>query len=187
MATLICFRHPQLIQENGNPFCGDPDCGRPLTPAPPPTTTVNPAICPAPSCGVPLVNGHCPLHPGTSEPLTPGQADAAAFSVGNDPETVIELEFPWGRVPITGKGTAVFGRSFDNPWGPELARYDNVSRHHAEFTYADGALHVRDTGSLNGVTVNGRQIIPGQDITLTVGDELGFGADLRANVRACRS
>jgi pSer/pThr/pTyr-binding forkhead associated (FHA) protein len=48
-----------------------------------------------------------------------------------------------------------------------------VSRHHAELSRRAGRLRVRDLGSLNGTTVNGR---PVEVASLRRGDVLTLGA-----------
>ncbi|MCF3963479.1 DUF1707 and FHA domain-containing protein [Streptomyces fuscigenes] len=51
--------------------------------------------------------------------------------------------------------------------------HDTVSRHHAELSMRDGLWVLRDLGSTNGTTVNGRRVI-----TTTVvadGDQVSFG------------
>jgi hypothetical protein len=52
----------------------------------------------------------------------------------------------------------------------------NVSALHAEVTWNGRAWQLRDRGSKNGTFVEGRKIPPGQQVTLEVGAELGFGA-----------
>ena len=45
-----------------------------------------------------------------------------------------------------------------------------VSRTHAVVSYRDGAFHIRDSGSQNGITLNGR---PVQEAELSYGDVVG--------------
>jgi hypothetical protein len=52
----------------------------------------------------------------------------------------------------------------------------NVSALHAEVTWNGRVWHLRDRGSRNGTFVAGRKIPAGQQVTLEVGAELGFGA-----------
>jgi hypothetical protein len=60
----------------------------------------------------------------------------------------------------------------------DLADLDNergVSRKHAELTYANGAIVLRDTGSINGTRVNGGTLAVKVDCYLRDGDEVTFG------------
>ena len=57
--------------------------------------------------------------------------------------------------------------------GVDIAFSDKaMSRQHAIIEYADGALHVRDLGSTNGITCNGAAI---QATQLEHGDQLMIG------------
>lgn len=49
---------------------------------------------------------------------------------------------------------------------------DAMSRQHAALEYSNGALHIRDLGSTNGMTCNGAGITAAQ---LEHGDRLGIG------------
>jgi predicted component of type VI protein secretion system len=50
-----------------------------------------------------------------------------------------------------------------------------VSRKHAELTYTNGAIVLRDTGSINGTRVNGGALAVKVDCYLRDGDEVTFG------------
>ena len=60
----------------------------------------------------------------------------------------------------------------------DLADVDNergVSRKHAELTYTNGAIVLRDIGSINGTRVNGGTLAVKVDCYLRDGDEVTFG------------
>ncbi|HEV3231915.1 MAG TPA: FHA domain-containing protein [Candidatus Dormibacteraeota bacterium] len=60
----------------------------------------------------------------------------------------------------------------------DLATLDQergVSRKHAELTYADGRIRVRDVGSTNGTTVNDEPLALQVDRVLSDGDRVSFG------------
>lgn len=57
--------------------------------------------------------------------------------------------------------------------GVDLAFDDNtMSREHASFEVRDGAMHLRDLGSTNGVVVNGGRVL---DSELKHGDRIELG------------
>ena len=91
------------------------------------------------------------------------------------------LLLPWGEALLVAGWCLIIGRG-EPPLADRLIGYPNVSRRHAVLTCDDGVTVV-DEHSTNGTTVNGRRIEPGRTIRLRDGDELGFGADLRAQVR----
>ncbi len=60
-----------------------------------------------------------------------------------------------------------------------------VSRRHALLVrLPDGGLIVRDLNSANGTQVNGKDVLPGADVPLQDGDNVGVGAWTRLSVRA---
>lgn len=129
------------------------------------------AVCPAEGCGHVNVPGdarcfYC------STPLATTSASPAG----------VRLVLPWGEEAALPAGTRlVIGRDAP-PLAGRLARYENVSRRHAEIAH-DGTVTVEDLASTNGTTVNGRPVSVGQPVRLADGDVLGFGADLRVRVR----
>ena len=52
---------------------------------------------------------------------------------------------------------------------------DEVSRSHASLYAKDGLLYVRDEGSTNGTSLNGRTVRPNYSEIAGNGDELKFG------------
>lgn len=93
------------------------------------------------------------------------------------------LEFPWGKVPVTGR--LPIGRD------PEFSPIANcieenlyVSGRHAEvYLDEDGFLYVRHIGTSNLTYVNGKPIQPGVPMHLADADEVGFSQHLTANVQ----
>ena len=59
--------------------------------------------------------------------------------------------------------------------GPYDGLRNGVSRQHAEITYEDGALYLRDLNSTNGTRINGFELAPERAYRLRDGDELEFG------------
>jgi pSer/pThr/pTyr-binding forkhead associated (FHA) protein len=82
-----------------------------------------------------------------------------------------------GRFKVPETGTLRMGRSDEND---VVIVDDGVSRFHAELMYQNGALWLSDSGSRNGVFVNGVRVTAHQQ--LKVGDEIAV-ADHRFSVR----
>ncbi len=91
----------------------------------------------------------------------------------------ITLEFPVENGPSVvytlNKPLLTLGRSQDNDIVvPEsVPNFDTVSLHHAQLRRDKDDYLIRDTGSRNGLLVNGRHT---QHNLLADGDRLGFGA-----------
>ena len=84
-------------------------------------------------------------------------------------------------VHLTGKSEYTIGRATDDqPVVPDVdltpyGAYDfGISRLHATITVGD-LITIRDMGSINGTSVNGRQIQPHSSHTLFHGDMLTLG------------
>ena len=75
-----------------------------------------------------------------------------------------------GRTYAANAPRTIVGR--DRSSGGIVLRDPNVSRHHAELTYADGQWTVRDLNSTNGTLVNGVDV---DTALLTDGDLITFG------------
>ena len=87
---------------------------------------------------------------------------ALRLVIGTDPpETIL-----W---PAAARSVIIGRSSMDEI----VVRDPTVSRHHAELSRRAGRLRVRDLGSLNGTTVNGR---PVEVAALRHGDVLTLGA-----------
>ena len=76
------------------------------------------------------------------------------------------------RVFRLGEPTLWLGRALNNDLILEDAR---VSRRHARLRWQDGLYHVSDVGSRLGVAVNGRTLVPGEEVPLADGDQLSLG------------
>ena len=128
------------------------------------------AVCPAEGCGHVNALGEARCFY-CSTPL----ATTAA------PPVPVRLVLPWGEEAALPAGSRlVIGRDAP-PLAGRLARYDNVSRRHAEIVH-DVTVTVEDLASTNGTTVNGRSLSVGRPARLADGDELGFGAHLRVRL-----
>jgi pSer/pThr/pTyr-binding forkhead associated (FHA) protein len=83
---------------------------------------------------------------------------------------LIALSGPYAGRAVQVTGTLTIGRSLDRA----LCLSDpKVSRHHATVWDADGALHVRDDGSLNGTWLNDERIA--SERGLRAGDRVRIG------------
>lgn len=83
---------------------------------------------------------------------------------------LIALSGPYAGRAVPVPGTLTIGRSLDRT----LCLSDRkVSRRHATVWEADGALHLRDDGSLNGTWLNDERIAV--ERSLRTGDRLRIG------------
>lgn len=106
--------------------------------------------------GVPVVNSRLVSAPAGPEPDSPQLVGTQGLAAGS-------------TFGLTDDDVSV-GRDGGN--GIVLAE-DSVSRRHARLTRdAQGAVHLADTGSANGVFVNGQRV---QDVVLAHGDEIQIG------------
>jgi FHA domain len=71
-----------------------------------------------------------------------------------------------------GDGTLFVGRTAK---AAVLVEQPTVSRHHADFTFDRGALHLIDRGSYNGTMINDRVLDQGEAVALKAGDLVVFG------------
>lgn len=168
-------------------------------PAPPPEPRTEPVgqgghsgNCAKPGCDTPLLDdGRCPVHmidtlatEVGAQLVAGGLAGAGTRHDRTDTAGPVELQFPFGPATV-GDEPLPIGRSADfSPLGAQLGRYDNVSRTHAVVWRDGDHVYIRDVESTNGTFVNERKLPPRADHPLRVGDVVGFGADLRAVVRA---
>lgn len=111
--------------------------------------------CPSAICAgravVPLEDGTCPF---CAEPIQPCRSSGAPAGPRHP-----ELLLPGGvRLPITGPIT--LGRlSNDLQVRAALGPWDNVSRWHAEISWADGRLTVRRLSDRNPTFVDGVEVL----------------------------
>ena len=106
---------------------------------------------------------------GTVNPDAPAAAPPRTFTLF-DEQTLVGRPAAGVRTPVPVAGDA------------------GVSRRHAVLVrHGDGSLSVRDLGSANGTAVNGQDITPGVDVTLTDGDRVAIGAWTVLTVKAVRS
>ncbi len=118
----------------------------------------------------------------SAQPTAPVESPEAVKSIpitAPAVPAVITLEFPTQTGPSVvytlNKSMLTLGRALDNDVVvPEsVANYDTVSLHHAQLRRDKDDYVLRDLGSRNGVTVNGRHTL--QNL-LQDGDRIGFGA-----------
>ncbi len=117
-----------------------------------------------------------------AQPAAPVESPEAVKSIPSTAPAVpavVTLEFPTQTGPSVvytlNKSMLTLGRAPDNDVVvPEsVANYDTVSLHHAQLRRDKDDYMLRDLGSRNGVTVNGRHTL--QNL-LQDGDRIGFGA-----------
>lgn len=126
--------------------------------------------CPHPDCGA----------------ISPADAERCVYCDRPfEQELVAFLDWPWGE-HLEVRDRLVFGREGDipEPLRRRLGReFDNISRRHAELTFADGQFWITDLGSANGTYVNGDRISPRVRHALKSGNVVRFAANLAATVR----
>ncbi len=117
-------------------------------------------------------------------PQPPSTSPSGALEMGVTVLEVVEGRTPGTRFSLDGVCMLV-GRN-DPPnvevdidlTEQELADVPVVSRRHAEFTWVDGRLLLRDLGSNNGTSVNGTELPspgrgqPGEPHELSAGDQV---------------
>ncbi|MFQ5718918.1 MAG: cyclic nucleotide-binding domain-containing protein [Acidobacteriota bacterium] len=144
-----------------------------------------PRSSPAPPAPIPAGGAQRSARPAATPPPRPAPAIAKEPGQGNG--TVVEphylVETSRHEVFTLPPGTACVGR-FDPVTGtrPEvdLTLLDlkrSVSRRHAVITIDDGGcLVTEEVGALNGTTVNGTKLTPGEPVPVQDGDEVAFGS-----------
>jgi pSer/pThr/pTyr-binding forkhead associated (FHA) protein len=108
-----------------------------------------------------------------------------SVSAVNDSDTA-SISFPGEvaerRIPLSGDEIRIGRRSVSRGIEPEIdlsipERDPGVSRLHAKLVPAsDGSWTVVDLGTENGITVNGRDVPPGDSVHLRPGDRIHLGA-----------
>lgn len=85
-------------------------------------------------------------------------------------------------LPLSGKEEFIIGRSAEGQ-APlpdiDLANYrayeKGVSRLHASIKASGSSISITDLGSVNGTRLNGRKIVPNEEVALNHGDILSLG------------
>jgi serine/threonine protein kinase len=108
-----------------------------------------------------------------------------SVSTVNDSDSA-SISFPGDmrerRIPLSGTEIRIGRRSVSRGIEPEIdlsvpSRDPGVSRLHAKLIPApDGSWTVVDLGTQNGITVNGRDVPPGDSVPLRPGDRIHLGA-----------
>lgn len=106
-------------------------------------------------------------------------ADSASMSFPGD--------LPERRIPLLGAEVLIGRRSKSRGIEPEIdlgdPRDPGVSRQHAKLVPApDGTWTVVDLGTVNGITVNGRDVPSGDSVPLRPGDRIHLGAWTRITI-----
>ena len=97
-------------------------------------------------------------------------------------------DIPERRIPLSGTEIRIGRRSASRGTEPEIdligpPRDPGVSRQHAKLVPApDGTWTVVDLGTENGITVNGRDVPPGDSVPLLPGDRIHLGAWTRITI-----
>ena len=92
------------------------------------------------------------------------------------------VEGPQSGKQLEKKGSSLrVGRTTKSPFYIKDA---SISEAHAELVWQGGAWQLRDLGSTNGTTLNGKQLVgePSEFVALKDGDLIKFGADTLARV-----
>lgn len=94
-------------------------------------------------------------------------------------EAAVLIDESWGAWPLSKRGQTVFantilvGRATTN----DVCIVDgSISKLHARVRRGGGALWLSDAGSSNGTVVNGDGIAAGDEVLLSTGDLVRFGA-----------
>jgi pSer/pThr/pTyr-binding forkhead associated (FHA) protein len=103
-----------------------------------------------------------------------------------------QMEFPDGyqehRISLTGGELLIGRRSDSRRIYPDIdligpPRDPGIHRKHAKLISApDGTWTVVDLGNENGITVNGRDVPPGDSVPLRPGDSIHLGAWTRITI-----
>jgi serine/threonine protein kinase len=161
-----------------------------------------PSHTPVPTLPMTLLDG-APTPPfalGPATPAAPGtwtavvSADRAYYDsvcAVNDSDTAsisYPGDIPERRIPLSGTEIRIGRRSASRGTEPEIdligpPRDPGVSRQHAKLVPApDGTWTVVDLGTENGITVNGRDVPPGDSVPLHPGDRIHLGAWTRITI-----
>lgn len=124
-------------------------------------------------CGDPLPGGHLTV-PIPTQPLSPAADGPAVQFEGDDPfGQSLYLTLPLGRrVELQVGDTLLIGRHPDSPVSNDLAKYDSVSRRHAEVQNRPAGAVILDLNSTNGTKVDGRCTTPGEPFPLAEGSRV---------------
>jgi hypothetical protein len=148
-----------------------PDAGpASLRPAPAPAAPVDPNVCQFCGQRKDPVTGACACSLDAAAPAAPSPSlFGAAAAPGSGPRLVAMQGAYMGQIyPLTGEAT--IGRDLSNSIAME--NDNTVSRRHARLTPADGGYRIEDTGSSNGIYVNGARVT---EAVLRPGDDVSIG------------
>jgi pSer/pThr/pTyr-binding forkhead associated (FHA) protein len=97
-------------------------------------------------------------------------------------------DIPERRIPLSGAELLIGRRSVTYGIEPEIDLIGppgdpGVSRQHAKLVPApDGTWTIVDLGTDNGITVNGRDVLSGDSVSLSPGDRIHLGAWTRITI-----
>ncbi|MDX6415824.1 MAG: hypothetical protein QOG28_444 [Trebonia sp.] len=144
----------------------------------------------APTPTIPMTAFHPPSATWTAV-VTADRDYYESLSAVNDQESVsisFPGELPERRIPLSGTEIRIGRRSVSRGIEPEIdligpPRDPGVSRLHAKLIPApDGTWTVVDLGTVNGITVNGRDVPSGDSVPLRPGDRIHLGAWTRITI-----
>jgi len=111
-----------------------------------------------------------------------------AVNASDNESISFPVDLPERRIALTGTEVRIGRRSVSKGIEPEIDLIGpptdpGVSRLHAKLVpAADGTWKVVDLGTENGITVNGRDVPPGDSVPLRPGDHIHLGAWTRISI-----
>ncbi|TSD44746.1 FHA domain-containing protein [Rhodococcus sp. KBS0724] len=139
-----------------------------------------------PGCGMDLWDLVAPTEP-TSE-------DTHESESAMSPRTVIDRPSARRRVghvvigsrdtlDITADDVLLLGRDDDYPQAAIFAQYPNLSRRHGILRFDGSCFHVTDTGSANGIFIEGVRINPQTEYEVRPGQVVRLAADVSLDLQ----
>lgn len=165
----------------------------PVAPAPAPAATAPPVVTAPPPIPVPVPDPTPPAPAAPAVPAATGRLLGWEVSVTIDPSLKVDgsPDPPATFEPVVAAlraGSNLIGRTSPRRGiHPEVSldQDDAVSHRHALLdVHADGALTLRDIGSSNGTSINGKEIPQLEDLPLNDGDQVTLGHWTRLLVKA---
>ncbi|MED7953024.1 FHA domain-containing protein [Streptomyces sp. BE303] len=159
----------------------DPEQDAPPPPGPAPSAPGTASAAGSPAT-VPAAAPEAATRPARAAPAQQGRRPEPAAR----PVVRLALVIAGALLPIRGErrrggcGLAIGRDDRDCAAIPGLADLNQLSRHHAELSWIDGVLHVRDVGSTNGTFVDDRPVTG--PTVVWPGHRLRFAQDIDVQV-----